>query len=56
MFFPEVNLIVQTARLVDDRLNYGVYDLAAVHADPNFVADSGLFGRHEASLAEWVLG
>jgi hypothetical protein len=27
-----------------------------VHADPNFVADFGGFGRHDASLADDCMG
>jgi hypothetical protein len=47
---------VQTVRAVDDRLNYSVYDLAAVHRDSNFVADFVGFGRHETSLANEGVG
>ena len=39
LLFPEVNLIVQTVGPVDNRLDYGIDDLTAVHADADFVAD-----------------
>jgi hypothetical protein len=47
---PEINLIVQPIRLVADRLDDGIDDLAAVHADADLLADFGLFGGHGVSL------
>ena len=46
LFLPEINLIVQTVRLVDDRLNHGLDNLSARHGDADVVADFALFGRH----------
>jgi hypothetical protein len=31
LLLPEINLIVQTVRLVDDGFDYGVYDFTAMH-------------------------
>jgi hypothetical protein len=33
LLIPKVYLIVQAVRLVDDRLDDGLYDFAAVHGD-----------------------
>jgi hypothetical protein len=46
LFIPEINLIVQTVRLVDDSFDYSVDDSTGVHADADVVADFGLFTRH----------
>jgi hypothetical protein len=44
LFLPEINLIVQTVRLVDNRLDYGVDDSTAVHGDTDHIADLVGFG------------
>jgi hypothetical protein len=41
--------------VLNDRLDDGLDDLAAVHADADVVADFVGFGRHRASLAEQSL-
>jgi hypothetical protein len=38
---PKIYLITQPVRLLDDCLNYGIDDLAAVHGDADVVADFG---------------
>jgi hypothetical protein len=39
LLISEINLIVQTVRLIDDRLDYGIYDSTAVHGDADAVTD-----------------
>jgi hypothetical protein len=45
LLIPKVYLIVQAVRLVDDRLDDGLYDFAAVHGDADVVADFVGYGR-----------
>jgi hypothetical protein len=33
------NLVLETVGRIEDGFDYGIYDLAAVHADPDFDAD-----------------
>jgi hypothetical protein len=56
LIFPEINLVLQSIGRVEDGFDDGVYDFAAMHADADFVADFGLFGRHLASLSDGVFG
>jgi hypothetical protein len=52
----EIDLILNITHGIDDGFDGGVADLPGVHADADFVADFVGFGRHEATVAEWVLG
>jgi hypothetical protein len=45
LFFPEITLIMQTVRLVDDYLDDGLYDFAAMHGDADVVPDFIGLGR-----------
>jgi hypothetical protein len=53
LVLSEINLVLEVVHCVYDRFDDGIHDFPAVHADADFVADFGLFGRHQASLAEW---
>jgi hypothetical protein len=39
LIFPEINLVLETIGRVEDGFDNGIYDLSAVHADADFIAD-----------------
>jgi len=42
----KIDLILHAVSGVDNRLNGGIDDFAAVHVDTDFVSDFGCLGRH----------
>jgi hypothetical protein len=55
LLIPEINLIVQTVRLVDDRFDYGIDDLSAVHGNADVVADFGFVAGHAARISRRIV-